>query len=111
MNFGKSEKSLLSVKYRVKTENGKMMGGAMVVLDKVLNMRWLSVIFCIFTAIAAFGIGNMTQANSISVLLKENFDVSNHEFFLTDGMSKKDLILNSNIYLLKKLKLDWFVTF
>ncbi len=74
----KYSESLLSVKYRVKTENGKMMGGAMVVLDKVLNMRWLSVIFCIFTAIAAFGIGNMTQANSISVLLKENFDVPNY---------------------------------
>ncbi|MBP6230178.1 MAG: sodium:alanine symporter family protein [Paludibacteraceae bacterium] len=71
----KYSESLLAVKYRIKTDNGKMMGGAMVVLDKVLHMRWLAVLFCIFTAIAAFGIGNMTQANSISILVEQNFAI------------------------------------
>ncbi|HOU27800.1 MAG TPA: amino acid carrier protein, partial [Paludibacteraceae bacterium] len=71
----KYSESLLAVKYRVKTESGTMIGGAMVVLDKVLKMRWLAVLFCVFTAIAAFGIGNMTQANSISVLVEQHFAI------------------------------------
>lgn len=71
----KYSESLLAVKYRVKTESGTMIGGAMVVLDKVLKMRWLAVLFCVFTAMAAFGIGNMTQANSISVLVEQHFAI------------------------------------
>src|SRR5690606_18924620 len=51
--------ALLSVKYRVVNERGQMSGGPMFVLEKALNMKWLGVIFAVFTAIAAFGIGNM----------------------------------------------------
>jgi AGCS family alanine or glycine:cation symporter len=39
-------------------------------------MKWLAVLFCIFTSIAAFGIGNMVQANSIATYIKESFDIS-----------------------------------
>jgi AGCS family alanine or glycine:cation symporter len=39
-------------------------------------MKWLAVLFAIFTSIAAFGIGNMVQANSISTMLQSNFDIS-----------------------------------
>jgi len=69
--FGISTKyseALLAVKYRVKTSDGTMLGGPMYALEKGLKMKWLAVLFCIFTAIASFGIGNMTQANSISAL-------------------------------------------
>lgn len=66
---------LLAVKYRVKGENGQMIGGPMYALEKGLNMKWLAVLFCIFTALAAFGIGNGVQANSISMLLNETWDI------------------------------------
>ncbi len=57
---------LLAVKYRVKTSNGLMLGGPMYALEKGLGMKWLAVLFCIFTALASFGIGNTVQANAIS---------------------------------------------
>jgi len=72
----KYSEALLSVKYRVKTSDGKMLGGPMYALEKGLGMKWLAVLFCVFTAIAAFGIGNMVQANSISTLLNESFQIS-----------------------------------
>lgn len=62
----KYSEGLLAIKYRVKTEDGKMLGGPMYALEKGLGQRWLGVIFCVFAAIAAFGIGNTVQANAIS---------------------------------------------
>ena len=62
---------LLAVKYRVKTPDGTMLGGPMYALERGLGLKWLAVIFCFFTAIAAFGIGNTVQANAISTLLSE----------------------------------------
>ncbi|MDD4032212.1 MAG: alanine/glycine:cation symporter family protein [Bacteroidales bacterium] len=72
----KYSEALLAVKYRVKTQDGTMLGGPMYALERGLNMKWLAVLFCIFASFAAFGIGNTTQANSISALMKETFDVS-----------------------------------
>ncbi|HYF83702.1 MAG TPA: alanine/glycine:cation symporter family protein [Clostridia bacterium] len=68
--------ALLSVKYRVKTSDGTMLGGPMYALENGLKMKWLAVLFCIFTGIAAFGIGNMVQANSIASMVVENFGIS-----------------------------------
>lgn len=65
----KYSEGLLAIKYRVKTSDGKMLGGPMYALERGLGQKWLAVLFCIFTAIAAFGIGNGVQANAIS----ENF--------------------------------------
>lgn len=72
----KYAEALLSVKYRVKTSDGTMLGGPMYALENGLNMKWLAVIFSIFTAIAAFGIGNMVQANSISTMVQDSFNIS-----------------------------------
>ncbi|MDF2502233.1 MAG: amino acid carrier protein [Anaerosporomusa subterranea] len=72
----KYSEALLSVRYRVKTSDGTMLGGPMYALENGLNMKWLAVLFCIFTSIAAFGIGNMVQANSISAMLQETMGVS-----------------------------------
>jgi AGCS family alanine or glycine:cation symporter len=72
----KYAEALLSVKYRIATKNGLMAGGPMYVLERGMNARWLGVIFAALTAVAAFGIGNMVQANSISTLVKETFHVS-----------------------------------
>jgi len=67
--------ALLSVKYRITTPNGQMAGGPMYVLERGLKAKWLGVIFAAFTAVAAFGIGNMVQANAISRLLHESRQV------------------------------------
>lgn len=63
----------MSVKYREQTEDGRMIGGAFTALERGLHAKWLGVLFALFGAIAAFGIGCMTQANSISTALKQNF--------------------------------------
>src|SRR5574344_2438490 len=67
----KYSEGLLAIKYRVKTSDGKMLGGPMYALEKGLKMKWMAVLFCLFTAVAAFGIGNTVQANAISTLLSE----------------------------------------
>jgi len=73
----KYSEALLSVKYRVRKPDGTMAGGPMYVLERAMNAKWLAVLFAGFTAVAAFGIGNMVQANSITAnighLLKDNF--------------------------------------
>lgn len=72
----KYAEALLSVKYRVKTKDGLMAGGPMYVLERGMNAKWLGVIFAALTAISAFGIGNMVQANSISHMVQETFDIA-----------------------------------
>lgn len=67
--------ALLSVKYRQVNAKGEMCGGPMYVLQYGMNQRWLGLTFAIFCSIAAFGIGNMVQANSISVLMDETFKI------------------------------------
>ena len=74
----KYSEGLLAVKYRVKTRDGRMLGGPMFALERGLGMKWLAVLFAIFTAIAAFGIGNTVQANSISLLLNETYGLSQY---------------------------------
>ena len=72
----KYAEGLLAVKYRVKTSDGTMLGGPMYALERGAKMKWLGVLFAVFTAIACFGIGNMTQANSITSMLNTSFNVN-----------------------------------
>lgn len=72
----KYSEGLLAIKYRVKTKDGRMLGGPMFALERGLHAKWLAVIFAVFTAIAAFGIGNTVQANSISMLLGQSYGIS-----------------------------------
>jgi AGCS family alanine or glycine:cation symporter len=71
----KYAEGLLAVKYRVKTADGKMLGGPMYALERGLGMKWLAILFAIFTALASFGIGCTVQANSIALLANETFGV------------------------------------
>ncbi|MCB2293438.1 sodium:alanine symporter family protein [Clostridium algoriphilum] len=71
----KYSESLLSVKYRVKTKDGEMAGGPMYVLEHGLKSKWAGVLFALFTSIAAFGIGCMVQANSVSSMVYETFKI------------------------------------
>jgi AGCS family alanine or glycine:cation symporter len=72
----KYSEALLSVKYRIKTKEGLMAGGPMYVLERGMKQKWLGVIFAFLTAIAAFGIGNTVQANSISIMVNETFHIA-----------------------------------
>ena len=77
--FGISTKyaeGLLAIKYRQKTPNGKMLGGPMYALEKGLGWKWLAILFALFTAIAAFGIGNTVQANAIATVASESYGIS-----------------------------------
>jgi AGCS family alanine or glycine:cation symporter len=52
-----------------------MAGGPMYYLEHGLKQRWLGVLFAIFGAVAAFGIGNGTQSNSVAIVVRDTFDV------------------------------------
>ncbi|MFS0674607.1 alanine/glycine:cation symporter family protein [Ornithinibacillus sp. 179-J 7C1 HS] len=76
--FGMATKyaeAILAVKYRVENSKGEMSGGPMYYLEKGLKAKWLGVLFAIFGACAAFGIGNMVQANSVSDALNSSFSI------------------------------------
>ena len=74
----KYSEGLLAVKYRVKTKDGRILGGPMFALERGLHAKWLAILFAVVTAIAAFGIGNTVQANSISLLLNETYGISQY---------------------------------
>jgi AGCS family alanine or glycine:cation symporter len=71
----KYSEAFLAVRYRVKTQQGRMLGGPMYALQRGLGLKWPAVLFCIFTTVAALGIGNTVQANSISMLLGETYQI------------------------------------
>lgn len=71
----KYSESLIAVKYRVKTEDGRMQGGAMYALDRGLNMKWLGMIFAVFAGFASFGIGCATQVNAIAEVCNTNLGI------------------------------------
>ena len=76
--FGISTKyaeGLLAIKYRVKTSNGKMLGGPMYALERGLGWKWMGVLFALFCALASFGIGCTVQANAISTLSFESYQI------------------------------------
>ena len=66
--------NVLGMKYRIK-RNGKYVGGPMYYIERGMRCKWLAVIFAVFCTLAAFGMGNMTQANSVSGALM-NFGIS-----------------------------------
>lgn len=77
--FGISTKyseGLLAIKYRVKNKAGRMIGGPMYALERGLGWNWMAVLFAVFTALASFGIGNTVQANAISTIAEESYDIS-----------------------------------
>ncbi len=76
--FGISTKygeAILAIKYRKRNEDGSFSGGPMYVLEKGLGKRWLGVAFAIFTLFTAFVSMNMVQANSISHLVVESYNI------------------------------------
>ncbi len=76
--FGMATKyaeAVLAVKFRVRDKYGTMSGGPMYYIARGLGWQWLGVLFALFAAIAAFGIGNMVQSNSVADALESSFGV------------------------------------
>lgn len=67
---------VIALHYREKDATGIMRGGAMYVLKNGLGMPWLGSLFALLTALAAFGIGNMVQANSVAGVMESTFAVA-----------------------------------
>ncbi|GBD31409.1 Amino-acid carrier protein AlsT [bacterium HR33] len=67
---------VVALHYREPDATGTMRGGAMYTLKKGLGLPWLGAIFAFLTAAAAFGIGNMVQANSVADSLRASFGAS-----------------------------------
>ena len=71
----KYSEALLAVKFRTTDKRGLMCGGPMYYLSVGLGYKWLGVCFAIFASVAAFGIGNMVQSNSIAEAIHGAFEV------------------------------------
>ncbi len=71
----KYAEAVLAIKYREEGPHG-MRGGPMYYIAKGAGLPWLATLFAIFTALAAFGIGNMTQANAAATILNSSFDIA-----------------------------------
>lgn len=71
----KYSEAVLAVKYREKGEHG-MRGGPMYYLANGAGLPKLGWLFALFTALATFGIGNMTQANSTAKIFEATFHIA-----------------------------------
>ena len=71
----KYSEAVLAVKYRESDKFGTMSGGPMYYISKGLGIKWLGALFAVFASIAAFGIGNMVQSNSVADALNSAFAV------------------------------------
>jgi len=73
----KYSEAVLAIKYREVDEFGTMSGGPMYYISKGLGWKWLGTLFAIFAFIAAFGIGNMVQSNSVADGVKASMGIPN----------------------------------
>lgn len=79
--FGMATKyaeTLIAIKYRVQSEDGTMIGGAMYALARGLKLKWLGILFAFFAAACAFGIGCTVQSNAIVTNVIQNFGTDEH---------------------------------
>jgi AGCS family alanine or glycine:cation symporter len=76
----KFSECMLAIKYREVNEKGEMSGGPMYTMKNGFKNKsfgkFMGLLFAFFTVLASFGIGNMSQANSISTSLSTTFGIS-----------------------------------
>ena len=72
----KYSESFLGVKFRRKNKYGEVSGGPMYYLDEGLKKKWLGICFAGFGACAAFGIGNMVQANTTAIAVSDSMGLN-----------------------------------
>lgn len=106
----KYAESLMAVKYRVKTPDGKMQGGAMYAIERGLkpkiggkqrSMKWLAVLFAVFAILASSGIGCGVQTNAISNIMDNAFNSSmayNINFMTADKNTDISFVGYGKIY-------------
>jgi AGCS family alanine or glycine:cation symporter len=71
----KYAEAVLAVRYRIVNARGEMSGGPMHYIEQGLGRRWLAVVFAVCASVAAFGIGNLTQANSVAHGLQTSYGI------------------------------------
>lgn len=71
----KYSEAVLAVKYRTVDEDGTMSGGPMYYISRGMGWKWLGALFAVFASVAAFGIGNMVQSNSVADAVEATFHV------------------------------------
>jgi len=71
----KLTEATLGVKFRIKDKDGALAGGSMYFIEKGLGQRWLGWLFALFGALAAFGIGDMVQTNSMALVGNSVFGI------------------------------------
>lgn len=85
----KYSESLIGVKYRVKTSDGRMLGGAMYALERGFKFKTLgkilAVLFALFALLPSFGIGSGVQVNAISNIMNNTFDLGTVNLFGQDA--------------------------
>lgn len=69
----KYAETIIALKYRVRSEDGSMLGGAMYALDRGLNLKWLGVAFALLASVCGLGIGSSVPANAVVMTIKNNF--------------------------------------
>jgi AGCS family alanine or glycine:cation symporter len=77
----------LGIKYRFKNDKGEWVGGAMHYIERGLKVKWLAVVFSVFCMLASFGIGNMSQGNSIADGIQGAFFSNFSEVYLFGGVT------------------------
>lgn len=75
----KYSEAVLAVKYREVDEDGRHVGGPMYYIKNGMGEKWkpLAFAFALFGTIAAFGIGNMVQANAVAGAMESAFEINN----------------------------------
>jgi alanine or glycine:cation symporter, AGCS family len=73
----KYSEAVLAIKYRTVQPNGSIAGGPMFYIEKGLKSKKWALMFAFFTAVAAFGTGNMIQSNSVAEAVNGAFGVPN----------------------------------
>ncbi len=83
---------LLAVKFRERNEHGDWVGGPMYYIKNGLgkNWKWLGAVFCVFAALAAFGIGNAVQVGNITDSINTVIKAFNPNF---SGQNTVNIIL------------------
>ena len=99
----KYAESLIAVKYRVKTRDGKMRGGAMYAIENGvskktgINFKWVAVLFAIFALFASFGVGCGVQTNAIAKIMDTTFNPDKTYMLHFFGMDISTVALISGV--------------
>ena len=95
---------LLAVKFRERNKDGDWVGGPMYYIKNGLgkNWKWLGAIFCIFAALAAFGIGNAVQVGNITSSINTVITAFNPDF---DKQSLVNIVLGIILVILTSVVL------